>query len=808
MLVNQKSELPIPSTSCTERVTPLSNSPGPNCDSSVKLSKPVISSSWLPIKDTSLLSFASRYCHSMETDQLTAWPFSLGFLSGMDPEQMNHMVNALSTAAMRFMLNGQPSQSSLSNAKHSPPVLTANDPVESVHTTSLSYQQSSTDDFEEHCRLFNGRTSIADLVRSDESMYAACTDRAGRTTPSSQLEGDHQTDHISSLMSNALVSGNSHSSLSFPSSAITAQGSRKRALDTNGSTQSPYLSGAETPHVELMDAELWRSFHSMTTEMVITKSGRRMFPSFKVRVTGLDPNAKYIMLLDLIAKDEHRYKFHNGKWTVAGKADPEPIRKPYVHPDSPTSGEEWMHKPISFHKLKLTNNVTDRQPFQAVLNSMHKYVPRFHIVRADQTTKLNHCDFTTLVFDETEFIAVTAYQNERITQLKIDNNPFAKGFRDNGTGRREKKRQRTHYGKYTGCLGSPDEDELSPRFRAMNALTLTTALNGLCSPGNPPNGPSLTWSGSPSGDQFREALKHLQPFGHRLALNEFLSSGFGSGLNHEAAQSKPHFGSPPGYFGLETKTAALNVNEAQSHQRFQHTVHHCPTSEISIADFQSWNGLSSRLVLNRDIPLHSTDVSNTTQPSVLSPTRYPRSPTIFQSGGVARSPGEVTVSENSRPPLLVPPFTAEMAASALATISALVRRDQPSQISMTQHYATGLPSSYLPIGPAGSFTDLSGRDLTEKGFSGDFSPSRDSSRGLRRPVTPPPAPKSTAVTLSSVPSGHNLETVQPTRGAVKRTAPGLGETEQEDIATNRKKSFSISCLLGSFTSNSTNSIQR
>ncbi|VDP71121.1 unnamed protein product [Echinostoma caproni] len=70
---------------------------------------------------------------------------------------------------------------------------------------------------------------------------------------------------------------------------------------------------------------------------------------------------------------------------------------------------------------------------------MHKYIPRFHIVRADHTAKLNQCDFTTLVFDETEFIAVTAYQNERITQLKIDNNPFAKGFRDNGTGRREKK---------------------------------------------------------------------------------------------------------------------------------------------------------------------------------------------------------------------------------------------------------------------------------------------------------------------------------------------------------------------------------
>lgn len=38
--------------------------------------------------------------------------------------------------------------------------------------------------------------------------------------------------------------------------------------------------------------------------------------------------------------------------------------------------------------------------------------------------------FRTIIFQETKFIAVTAYQNHRITQLKIASNPFAKGFRD------------------------------------------------------------------------------------------------------------------------------------------------------------------------------------------------------------------------------------------------------------------------------------------------------------------------------------------------------------------------------------------
>ena len=59
---------------------------------------------------------------------------------------------------------------------------------------------------------------------------------------------------------------------------------------------------------------------------------------------------------------------------------------------------------------------------------MHKYQPRFHIARCDDLSKLSYCSYRTFIFPEMQFIAVTAYQNEKITQLKIDHNPFAKGF--------------------------------------------------------------------------------------------------------------------------------------------------------------------------------------------------------------------------------------------------------------------------------------------------------------------------------------------------------------------------------------------
>lgn len=88
-----------------------------------------------------------------------------------------------------------------------------------------------------------------------------------------------------------------------------------------------------------------------------------MFPPFKVRCSGLDKKAKYILLMDIIAADDCRYKFHNSRWMVAGKADPEMPKRMYIHPDSPATGEQWMSKVVTFHKLKLTNNISDKHGF-------------------------------------------------------------------------------------------------------------------------------------------------------------------------------------------------------------------------------------------------------------------------------------------------------------------------------------------------------------------------------------------------------------------------------------------------------------
>ncbi|MBN3315031.1 BRACA protein, partial [Atractosteus spatula] len=176
--------------------------------------------------------------------------------------------------------------------------------------------------------------------------------------------------------------------------------------------------------VGLEDVDLWAKFKELTNEMIVTKTGRRMFPVLRVNVAGLDPNAMYSVLLDFVAADNNRWKYVNGEWVPGGKPEPQSPSCVYIHPDSPNFGAHWMKAPVSFSKVKLSNKLNGGG--QIMLNSLHKYEPRIHIVKVGGVQKM----ISSQSFPETQFIAVTAYQNEEITALKIKHNPFAKAFLD------------------------------------------------------------------------------------------------------------------------------------------------------------------------------------------------------------------------------------------------------------------------------------------------------------------------------------------------------------------------------------------
>uniref|UniRef100_A0AAV2L9Z0 T-box domain-containing protein n=1 Tax=Knipowitschia caucasica TaxID=637954 RepID=A0AAV2L9Z0_KNICA len=181
--------------------------------------------------------------------------------------------------------------------------------------------------------------------------------------------------------------------------------------------------------VNLDEPDLWRRFNSITNEMIVTKTGRSM----------------YSFLLDFAPVDCNRWKFVNGEWACAGRAEGRCLSTDgrgltmegrglpsegrgfggvYIHPDSPNFGSHWMKAAVSFSKVKLTNK--SGASGQIVLNSLHRYVPHVHIVCVGPRHRL----VSDVSFSETQFIAVTAYQNEEITALKIKYNPFAKAFLD------------------------------------------------------------------------------------------------------------------------------------------------------------------------------------------------------------------------------------------------------------------------------------------------------------------------------------------------------------------------------------------
>ncbi|XP_071219957.1 T-box transcription factor TBX3-like isoform X6 [Salvelinus alpinus] len=324
--------------------------------------------------------------------------------------------------------------------------------------------------------------------------------------------------------------GAAESGLHFSSLGHQAAAAHLRPLKT----LEPEEEVEDDPKVHLEAKELWETFHKRGTEMVITKSGRRMFPPFKVRCTGLDKKAKYILLMDIVAADDCRYKFHNSRWMVAGKADPEMPKRMYIHPDSPATGEQWMSKVVNFHKLKLTNNISDKHGF--------------------------------------------------ITQLKIDHNPFAKGFRDTGNGRREKRKQlalqsirsyEEHQKKENGTSDDSSGEQASFNcFGQASSPAVSTA--------GPPNLKDFCESDEDSDDESKDGNLKDGPDSSKI------STTTEDGKDHEASPTKGH------QFGVNDSTgrsreSARRTEKSQADSR-QSPITVISSTTRSGEDLKSPNG--------------------------------------------------------------------------------------------------------------------------------------------------------------------------------------------------------------------------
>ncbi|XP_059165409.1 T-box transcription factor TBX20-like isoform X2 [Physella acuta] len=178
--------------------------------------------------------------------------------------------------------------------------------------------------------------------------------------------------------------------------------------------------------------------------MIITKSGRRMFPALKLRITGLNPTKMFHVKLEFCQPDtrKYRYIYHSSRWMVSGSGDTMTSVPCHVIQEGPISGQAICSQIVSFERLKMTNSDLSKAG-QVSLVSMQKFQPQ--VVLEEVQADVDRAERYVIFFPQTSFMAVTAYQNQQITTLKIASNPFAKGFRESGKTRVPYEAVMAHY---------------------------------------------------------------------------------------------------------------------------------------------------------------------------------------------------------------------------------------------------------------------------------------------------------------------------------------------------------------------------
>jgi hypothetical protein len=237
--------------------------------------------------------------------------------------------------------------------------------------------------------------------------------------------------------------------------------------------------------VEVDNQELWARFQACErNEMIITKSGRCLFPLLKFNLISQEPieispapDSVISFALSMERVDPFKWKYRHDHWQPTNQNSPSTEASYHLY-EPETSPATWAYikqEGLNFSKVKLTNRKgpmastrINRLPISNMmapsnyfsLSSFGNYVPVVYIVDWSKFFKM-HSEIITPISISTmlssydrsglesegsllrirvsqcSFIAVTHYQNELITHLKKHNNPHVKGFilSDEGMGR-------------------------------------------------------------------------------------------------------------------------------------------------------------------------------------------------------------------------------------------------------------------------------------------------------------------------------------------------------------------------------------
>lgn len=176
---------------------------------------------------------------------------------------------------------------------------------------------------------------------------------------------------------------------------------------------------------------LWKTLDSNVNEMILIRKGRKMFPLLKVKVSGLENGALYAMCLEFVQLSDTKLRYTSNGWAAMPNSRLERRAPAIFLPASPVQfGGHWSEEGVNFSDLKITNTSNITHPLVSLM-SMCFYMPRLHIAEMRVADWSPRANIQSIDLKDCQFVAVTAYQNETVTKLKVENNPFARALNGN-----------------------------------------------------------------------------------------------------------------------------------------------------------------------------------------------------------------------------------------------------------------------------------------------------------------------------------------------------------------------------------------
>ncbi|XP_071354656.1 MAX dimerization protein MGA a isoform X2 [Trachinotus anak] len=499
------------------------------------------------------------------------------------------------------------------------------------------------------------------------------------------------------------------------------------------SNNLPPDSSCKGIRVTLDNNSMWNEFFRCKTEMILTKQGSRMFPYCRFRISGLQPSRKYSLIMDIQPLDNSRYKWTGKSWQVAGKAECHVKSQPFTHPESPSAGQHWMQNPVSFYKLKLTNNVSDHEG-NTILHPMHHYLPRLHVVQTDRAAKdikLNGPGVVTFTFPQTEFMAVTAYQNSQFAQLKVAYNPFAKGLKEDVSSSWGLK-LKLNSGKDSLKDGVTTTNEQHPVKKSLKSLLANHKPRGSKAADSKPSvsddlqknsttnidqsaakvpGESLCSSSRPAQKLFSELIREAHVSLQRCNLEQM---GINNSTSHRTELTN-------------TKTTALRGNRDVRKKDSISVKTHSETSPAKKGETL----LTKRKIKDDKQLLNSLDLQDSVGADCPEVSNVAAAPVVSQSSSVdsdhqlkPEAPSEVNVKQHKRPaPLPLPALALFLKQHSTKSKKAKGKLDSPTPAlpseSLSGSQSSAAASTCLPSGHA------SNADGSPKNLTGDFTKSNN-----------------------------------------------------------------------------------